>query len=129
MAVSSTNGLELNTHVIKSTAINATVSDNVKLSSGTLHAISLSAATNGGTETGFIKLTLTDTAVVVATDPSDIQFPLREGNTISVDITDSSVSSAGGVAFDVLGVWQVNAAAKAGNTAIGDTITGYFTVK
>jgi len=129
MAVTTTTGLDLNTHVIKSSDIDATVADDIKLSSGTLHAVSLSAATNGGTETGYIKITLTDKTIVVATDEPDIKFPLQEGGVISVDVTDASTSSTGGVAFDTLGVWQVSAAAKAGDTAIGDTITGWFTVK
>jgi len=129
MAVTTTTGLDLNTHVIKSTDIDQTVSDDIKASSGTLHGISLSAATNGGTETGYIKITLTDKTVVVGTDEPDIKFPLREGNTISMEVTDASSSSTGGVAFDTLGIWQVSTAAKTGDAAIGDTITGWFTVK
>ena len=129
MAVTTTTGLDLNTHVIKSTDIGATVSDDIKLSSGTLHGAALSAATNGGTETGYVKITLTDKTVVVSADEPDIKIPLREGNVITVNITDASSASTGGVAFDTLGIWQVNAAAVSGDTAIGDLITGWFTVK
>lgn len=127
MAVTDTIGLDLGETIIKNTDVDQTSDDNLFGGAGTLTSFQI-IASGSSTPANWYLLSLSDATITVGTDEPEIKIPIREGNTLTVHITDVGANGSG-IAFTSLSEWGLGASDYNDTSAPSNAITSYVTVK
>ena len=129
MAVTNTLGMGLAENISKNNdGVNEVPDDNLFAGAGILTSIQVIAGGTSGTAQNFYRLSLSDSAITLAVDEEDIKFPLREGKTITVHITDVGNNSPG-IAFTSLSEWCTAGAGPFSDSGPSSSVSSYLTAK
>ena len=129
MATTNTLGMGLAENISKNNdTVDETPDDNLFAGAGTLTSIQVIASGTSGTAQNYYRLSLSDSAITLAVDEEDIKFPLREGKTVTVHITDVGANSPG-IAFTFLSEWCTGGGGPNADQAPSSSVSSYLTAK